>query len=343
MKLACLVPMKGVHGISGLFNPQRRPSWVMQAVPSGFGKCAEGAWMRDRTELLESALDCLPAGIVLFGTEGEVVFWNRSAEAITGYTGVELLGKPFPEALEPLAPDRVWHGDRQQGAEPQTGRGALVRTGHKLGHQMQAITRVVVLCDGLGERIGTAAVFHPAESLDALPHGVTGENEAVGESQADIGDRLQIEFEDFTRGGLPFGVLWVTVDQAQGLRKTHGASACEAMLEKVKRALAQGLRPAEEVGRWGDDEFLIISYERTPEMLASHAQTLAGLARTADFRWWGDRVSLTVSIGAAQACYEQNQGLAQLLERAQAAMVSSIHAGGNCITSAPGGHECSPS
>jgi chemotaxis protein MotA len=28
---------------------------------------------------------------------------------------------------------------------------------------------------------------------------------------------------------------------------------------------------------------------------------LAGLARTADFRWWGDRVSLTVSIGAAQA------------------------------------------
>ena len=85
------------------------------------------------------------------------------------------------------------------------------------------------------------------------------------------------------------------------MRKTHGAGACEAMLEKIERALANGLRPAEELGRWGEDEFLVISHERTAEMLAAHAQTLAGLARTADFRWWGDRVSLTVSIGAAQA------------------------------------------
>ena len=108
------------------------------------------------------------------------------------------------------------------------------------------------------------------------------------------------------------------------------------MLDKVQRALAQGLRPAEEMGRWGDEEFMMISHERTPEMLGAHAQVLAGLARTADFRWWGDRVSLTVSIGAAQACHDRDEGLAQLLERAQKAMESSIHAGGNCIASAPG-------
>ena len=109
------------------------------------------------------------------------------------------------------------------------------------------------------------------------------------------------------------------------------------------KALAQGLRPAEEAGRWGDDEFLIISHERTAEMLAAHAQALAGMARTADFRWWGDRVSITVSIGAAQACHDRNEGLAQLLESAQNAMESSIHAGGNCITSAAGGQKCLPS
>jgi diguanylate cyclase (GGDEF)-like protein/PAS domain S-box-containing protein len=292
--------------------------------------------MRDRTELLESALDSLPNGIALLGMEGEVLFWNHAAEAITGYAGVELLARAVPEALEPLAPERARRGDLQSGAEPQGGRGALVRVRHKLGHEMQAITRVAVLRDGLGERIGTAAVFHPAESLDALPHRVTGESGAVGASEADLEDRLRIEFEDFSRAGLPFGVLWISVDQAQGLRKTHGSGACESMLEKVQRALAQGLRPAEEVGRWGDDEFLIISHERTPEMLAAHAQVLAGLARTAEFRWWGDRISLTVSIGAAQAGCGEDEGLPQLLERAQGAMESSIHAGGNCITSAPG-------
>ena len=105
----------------------------------------------------------------------------------------------------------------------------------------------------------------------------------------------------FVHEGAPLGVLWIAVDQAGELRKTHGARACETMLESVERTLANGLRPGEEIGRWGDDEFLILSHERSPEVLASHAQVLAGLARTADFRWWGDRVSLTVSVGAAAA------------------------------------------
>jgi PleD family two-component response regulator len=76
-------------------------------------------------------------------------------------------------------------------------------------------------------------------------------------------------------------------------------------------------------------------------MLASHAQALADLARTADFRWWGDRTSLTVSIGAAQA--EPESSLVDLLERAKDAMLTSFHAGGNQITSAPGRQACSPS
>ncbi len=169
---------------------------------------------------------------------------------------------------------------------------------------MQADRASRHLRDALGERIGTAVAFHPAESLDALPHGATSEGSSEDDlqsSRADLEERLQMEFDDFVRGGSPFGVLWINVDQAAELRKTHGVAACDTMLAKVRHALAQGLRPAEEMGRWGDNEFLIVSHERTSEMLASHAQTLAGLARTADFRWWGDRVSITVSIGAVQA------------------------------------------
>lgn len=297
----------------------------------------------DRTELLESALDALPDGIALFSPAGEVVFWNHAAEAITGYAGLEMVGRAIPEGLGPRAPERLLLGDLQGSGNAQPGRGALVKTRHKLGHPMQAIARVVALRDGLGERIGTAAVFHPAESLDALPRGETGEDRGVEASQADLEDRLQMEYEDFVRGELPLGVLWISVDQAHEMRRTHGLGACEAMREKVQRALAQGLRPGEELGRWGDDEFLIISHERTTEMLIAHGQALAGLARTADFRWWGDRIQVTVSIGAAQAVHEQDEGLAHLLECAQKAMEQSTRAGGNRVTAAPGRLACLPS
>jgi diguanylate cyclase (GGDEF)-like protein len=198
-----------------------------------------------------------------------------------------------------------------------------------------------MLHDRLGHRIGQAVLFHPAESLDALPHGEAAESESIEASQEDVTERLEQLCKDFSEGGLPFGVLWVSIDQAHDLRRTHGFGACEAMFKKLERALAPGLRPAEYLGRWGEDEFLVISHERTWAMLANHAQTLAGLARTADFRWWGDRISLTVSIGAAQAA--MHQPLVRLLERAEAAMIGSRHAGGNHITSAPEEKECSPS
>jgi diguanylate cyclase (GGDEF)-like protein/PAS domain S-box-containing protein len=292
--------------------------------------------MSERSELLEATLDCHPEGVALIGQEHNLVLWNRSAQAITGHLSLDLVGRPVPEVLKPLIEWCSKPREPDLDSFPQPERGCLVHMRHKLGHPVTVFARLMVLRSDLDERIGTAIIFHPAESLDALPQGEHTDGSGAEAIPADFEDRLSALFDDFARGGAPFGVLWITVDQAHELRKTHGSSACEAMLEKVGRALAHGLRPGEEFVRWGDDEYLVLSHERTEEMLAAHAQTLAGLARTADFRWWGDRTSLTVSIGAAQA--ELDGTLAGLLERAKAAMFTSFHVGGNRITAAPGGN-----
>lgn len=289
--------------------------------------------MADREELLAAALDSRPDGIALLDVVGDVVFWNRAAEAISGFAATDVLARPIPGPLESLMLDAALQEDRLPG--PQPGHGTLAHARHKLGHSFDAIARRVTLRDELGGRIGTALVFHPAASLEALPHGEMPEGEQLEESQADFEERMQGEFEDAQNCGAPFGVLWINVDQAHELHKTHGAAACHAMLAKVRHALVQGLRPADEMGRWGADEFLIVAHERTPEMLVAHAQTLAGLARTADFRWWGDKVSITVSIGAAHWRCATDETLAQLLERARSAMETSTSTGGNRVTAAP--------
>ena len=297
--------------------------------------------MADRAELLEVALESFPEGTALLDGEGQILLWNRAAEAITGYASAEMLSRQPPETLEPLLLASARLKNMEPDAGGQLGHRTLVHAPHKLGHNVPVMARYFLLRDGMGGRMGMSVLFHPADSLDALPHGECDQGGDLKASQSVLEDRMATMFGDFMRGGLPFGVLWISVDQAAALRKTHGAGACEAMMEKVKQALANGLRPAEEMGRWSDDEFLILSHERTPEMLADHAQTLAGLARTADFRWWGDRASLTVSIGAAQA--EGEGSLTELLERAKSAMLTSFHAGGNQVSSAPGRQTCSPS
>lgn len=301
--------------------------------------------MCDRATLLEAALDYCFEGIALLDANGQLVLWNDAAEATTGYSKTEILARPIPCSLEALLLDPARENQSPPDASHPLASGTLVKASHKLGPELQVFARRSSLHDAAGERIGTAILFHPAHGRDALPHGETRQDEAeeMEASQAELEERLRLEFDDLARGGPPFGILWIGVDQAQELRKTHGAAPCRAMREKVRHALALGLKPSDQMGRWGGDEYLIVAHDSSAEILSAHAQTLVGWARTADFRWWGDRLSVTVSIGAAQAESADEETLAQLLERARQAMEASHDAGGNRVTLAARRSECSPS
>lgn len=292
--------------------------------------------MADRRDLMEAALESYPEGIALLDSGGRVVFWNSAAESTSGFQRLEVVGRAIPPALSPLL-ERSSDDDTPESRD----RAVLVRAQHKLSRELPALVRTRVLRDSLGVRIGSIITFHATAGWEAPPRGNTTGDTGVEQAQASLEERVEEVFADFLERGVRFGLLWITVDQASTLRRSHGARACESMLERVEHTLNGGLRPGEEIGRWGDDEFLVLCHEPDAEALKARAQVLAGLARTTDFRWWGDRVSLAVSMGAAQA--DGDESLVQLLERAQAAMHSSMYAGGNKITLAPGRRACSPS
>lgn len=155
-------------------------------------------------------------------------------------------------------------------------------------------------------------------------------------SQAGTEERVEKAFEGFKKKRIPLGLLWISVDQSERLRKTHGAQACDELLDGVARMFAEDLNSAEEVARWADHELLAILHEPTASVLAARAQVLARMARRFPLYWWEGRPTLTVSIGAAQA--EEGERLVQLLERLHAAKLTSVRAGGDRITLAPERH-----
>ena len=221
-----------------------------------------------------------------------------------------------------------------QPADPFLERLTLVSIHHKLGHDVPGMLRKVALRDLQASPMGSVLLFYPAEEVDALPRGESGEAVGIEASQAEMEDRLDAAHHQWSTSGMPFGLLWVTVDQARSLRKTHGRDACEAMLRAVEDTLLRQMKPAETIGRWGDNEFLIIAHERSAQLLTDHARRLAGLARIVDFRWWGDRIGLTLSIGTSFAI--EADTLPCLLNRARNAMRTSEYAGGNHVTEARG-------
>ena len=318
--------------------------------------------MGDRLAMLEATLDLMEEGIAVLDEQLRVVYWNQAASALTGYTAQDLLCRPCPEDLfrvDQQHRDKVAasaEAERKAGlsegagvsglsltlptagpshfSDPVLQRLTLVSIHHKLGHDVPGMLRKVALHDGQASPMGAVMLFYPAEEVDALPRGESGEAVGIQASQAEMEDRLDAAHHQWATSGMPFGLLWITVDQARSLRKTHGRDACEAMLRAVEDTLLRQMKPAETIGRWGDNEFLIIAHERSAQLLTDHARRLAGLARIVDFRWWGDRVGLTLSIGTSFAI--EADTLPCLLSRARQAMRSSEYAGGNHVTEARG-------
>jgi diguanylate cyclase (GGDEF)-like protein len=308
--------------------------------------------MTDLVEMLEATLDLVDAGVAILDDQANVVFWNKAAATITGYAAQDVISLPCPPHLYSVDEDRHGHIDSADlmSRQSERSRGDIknhepsldfspkdsspnpVSLIHRQGHLVPGMLRQVFLHNSRGEPSGKALLFYSVEEVNALPHGELGEGADIERSQAEMEDRLDAAHHQWKTARIPYGLLWITIDQAQELRKTHGRDACDAMLRTVEQTLQRQMKPAEMMGRWGSNEFLVLAHERTSDLLAEHARRLAGLARTADFRWWGDRVGLTVSIGASHAT--EGETLQALLSRARQAMHASAYAGGNHVTEA---------
>jgi len=325
--------------------------------------------MSNRMELLEATLDLMDEGVVILDEQSNVLFWNKAAAALTGHPPEDVVARPCPEDLYRVNEEHrtragTSHGRGKRGISVKAADGfgwayaaysdrppvseadvkshndtteplhtaTLVSMSHKQGHSVPGMLRRVALRNSCGELAGAALLFYPVEEMDNLPHGETGECADIERDQADMEDRLDAAHHQWLTSHMPFGLLWITVDQAQSLRKTHGRDACEAMLRTLEQTLSRQMKPAEVLGRWGSNEFLVLAHERTAELLAERARRLAGLARTADFRWWGDRIGLTVSTGTSQAT--EGDTLQAMLQRTRQAMQASEYYGGNHVTEA---------
>lgn len=317
-------------------------------------------------EMLEATLDLMDEGVAILDEQSNVLFWNKAAAALTGHPPEELVARRFPEELYRVDEERrtrvgitarackrsmrtvgesdcasavyAGHGPQIAAADPDYNDASnkplnsptLVSLIHRLGYSVPVMLRKAALRSPCGEAAGAAVLFYPVEEMDRLPHGETGEGAEIERSQANMEDRLDAAHHQWLTSGMPFGLLWITVDQAEALRKTHGRDACDAMLRTMEQTLLRQMKPSEVMGRWGNNEYLVLVHERTHDLLVERGQRLAGLARTADFRWWGDRIGLTVSIGAS--CAAEGDTLQSLLQRARQAMQASEYAGGNHVT-----------
>ncbi len=249
----------------------------------------------DNPRLFRTALEELPVGIYIVDRDQRIRFWNRGAENIIGHLAHEVVGRLCGE---PIACDQ--HGHTLCGKDcPVT---ATLRDGqrrqitafylHNRGHRVpvnirtQAIARNGEAVDGAivlfeeamtaRDESGESSTFGCLDPVTGVPsHRLT--RALLGECIAGMQE---------SRHG--FGVLRIRVLGLDEFRSQHGPRSAIPFLQSTARTLRHCLDPDSFLGRWGEDEFIVLLPSANPLSTATTAELAWTLVTHSEVRWWGD-------------------------------------------------------
>jgi len=190
---------------------------------------------------------------------------------------------------------------------------------HKSGYEVPVRIRAVPVHNLHGSIIGAVETFDELEQNDlqstekSLPGSV---DDVTGvASPAQTKSLLCEALAAFNQRQVAFVVLRLRLQGLEHFRAAFGPDAASSLLRVVARSLASDLWRTDVVGRWADDEFLVILSSCSDESLPLVRERLRRVLANDSIEWWGERRSLPVSIGDATP--QAGDTAESILERAQ--------------------------
>jgi PAS domain S-box-containing protein/diguanylate cyclase (GGDEF)-like protein len=289
-------------------------------------------------EVYRSVLESLPAAVYLVDRERRILLWNESAHHLTGFQSYEVIGRQCQDNILVHCDDRdniLCGSECPLAATIRDGRPreANLYLRHKDGQRIPVRVHATPVRDAEGHIIGAAETFeervaaagHPAAPL--LHYSL---DQATGLADAESMRRhLGEMLKRFSEDRYPFGVLAIAPDRLEELKAGRGASIADRLVRVVGKTVHKSLRPADLTGRWSADTFLVVLAHCPASALTSVAERLRHVAGAASVPWWGDWVSVTLSIGGAGV--RQGDTVESLVDRALGALRECMAGGGEGV------------
>jgi diguanylate cyclase (GGDEF)-like protein/PAS domain S-box-containing protein len=257
-------------------------------------------------------LDCLYDAVYFVDRDRRITYWNKAAEALTGFTREDSVGSLCHQ-------NRLAHVDDQghqlclsgcplhASMRDGTPREARIFLRHRLGHRVPVRVRVTPIRDAAGDIVGAAEIFSDdSDGRENEQRLQQFERLALLDHLTGIPNRRHLEatmaarHREVQRYGGSFGVLIADIDHFKSVNDRLGHAAGDQVLVAIARSLRAGIRPFDVFGRWGGEEFLAVLVNLKGDELVAVAERLRVLVeRTTLPEYPG--LDLTVSVGAVLA------------------------------------------
>jgi two-component system cell cycle response regulator len=143
------------------------------------------------------------------------------------------------------------------------------------------------------------------------------------------------EFAFAKRHGTALSALFIDVDHFKTINDTWGHSAGDHTLKTLAALLNRTVRLEDVLGRYGGEEFVIVSRELTPKQALAFAERLRAAVEGAEFRVNAEKVPVTVSIGVATSRKASHSTWQDLVDEADRGLLKAKEQGRNRVSLAP--------
>jgi diguanylate cyclase (GGDEF)-like protein len=137
------------------------------------------------------------------------------------------------------------------------------------------------------------------------------------------------------RNGRNVGILMLDLDRFKGINDSHGHLVGDAVIRRVSHVVAESLRKADVVGRFGGEEFLVYLSDVAPDHLLDVAEKIRSAVESEGRSVMGGYLpeAVTVSVGAAQGILRGSakEAVDQLVKKADQALYKAKETGRNKV------------
>jgi len=285
-------------------------------------------------------LDNMSEAVYCVDKERIILYWNKAAEQITGYSEQDVLGlcceqgplrhvdmvnAPLCEENCPLVACIQTGHDQEK----------LVFALHKDGQRIPVLVKTSAVYDEDGLVSGAVETFSDASELlqiremnkELLRQTHLDALTGVPNKQA-LMDAMDREWFRFKRYNTPFSLLLMDIDYFRQLNDAYGRATGDAVLQWIVKQLRSSLRRADILGRVGGDKFMVLlsfSNRKSTLKVAHMVQDMVRNEPCLDLP-----MAMTVSIGAVTI--EEGETMANVIDRAEKALARSKEMGRNQVT-----------
>jgi diguanylate cyclase (GGDEF)-like protein/PAS domain S-box-containing protein len=293
--------------------------------------------------LFMEVLDKFNDGVYLVDEERKIIFWNGAAEKATGYAAEEVVGSFCKDILFrhtnhkgqtlcradcPL--ERAFKDLRAREIDLYT----YGKNGTKILRRMEfsplkaASGETVVSVRMLNEANDASSRkrlyeerCRKADHHDKLP--------SVVDRQY-LSRRIEADLMELRRYQWKFGILFVTVDHLDEIITKYGFPYGYRVIRSVTDTIAETVRTSDILGRWNDNEFVVVARNVDLNGLKNLAERIRILVAQSGLTFFKEKLSYTISMGGTMAQWEDT--IESLTDRAAIQMHKSVGQGGDVIS-----------